>query len=191
MVSFNRVVIAMILCVAAGGGERPSTREERRTEANERKTLKHKLKEKRARQARQAGVAKPRKRRAADAPEPGVYRVVNSAKLQVGAEVTSEQLGVELEVGILVDVVAVAPEPGIARLVEAGHALASGRQLWRAEVRGIEGDGWVTIATPKASSLVRVEGLSQAVRIGAFCAEDHEIVAEEKLFCATGDARDR
>ena len=87
-------------------------------------------------------------------------------------QVTSEQLGVELEVGILVDVVAVAPEPGIARLVEAGHALASGRQLWRAEVRGIEGDGWVTIATPKATSLVRVEGLSQAVWIGAFCAEN-------------------
>ena len=42
----------MIRCVAAGGGERPSTREERRTEANERKTLKNKLKEKRARQAR-------------------------------------------------------------------------------------------------------------------------------------------
>ena len=77
----------MIRCVAAGGGERPSTREERRTEANERKTLKQKLKEKRARQARQAGVAKPRKRRASDAPEPGVYRVVNSAKLQAGAEV--------------------------------------------------------------------------------------------------------
>ena len=132
----NRVVIAMNRCVAAGGGERPSTREERRTEANERKTLKQKLKEKRARQARQAGVAKPRKRRATDAPEPGVYRVVNAAKLQAGAEVTSEQLGVELQPGILVDVVVVAPEPGLARLVEAGHALASGRQLWRAEVRG-------------------------------------------------------
>ena len=56
-------------------------------QANERKTLKQKLKEKRARQARQAGGAKPRKRRASDAPEPGVYRVVNSAKLQAGAEV--------------------------------------------------------------------------------------------------------
>ena len=143
------------------GGERPTSKEEKRTVKTEQKSLKQKLKDKKAKQAQHTGVSGGGpKKKWNDQPPAGVYRVLCGCSLHDTADLISEIVG-ELPAGILVEATVIEPEPGIARLIDAGNAMVGSRQHWRAFIAGLDFNGWCTIATPKSENLVRVLALSK------------------------------